>query len=216
MEVDERGLIERAEILNRWNVRGKHLLDIGVGPLAIVAAREFDCRVTTIDISEEAVREARLEVEREGLSDRITVEQADATALPYPSGSFEVVIGFGILHHIEPVQRLLLIHDAARVASGAVILVELNAAGFKQIHEFDDYTPVDLTWLKQALKTFGAVETYEGRLMNVYVLSFAQPIKLKSRAEGSPLRHPYSQIQRDATKLPIVPHFSRRCSWSSP
>jgi ubiquinone/menaquinone biosynthesis C-methylase UbiE len=172
MEEDERGIIERAEVLRRWNVRGKHLLDIGTGPLAIIAAREFDCRVTTIDVSEGAVREARREVEREGLSDKITVAQADATALPYSDRSFEVVIGFGILHHIEPLKRLNLIHEAARVASGAVILAELNAAGFKEIHEFDEYTPVDLAWLEQALKTFGAVETYEGRLMNVYVLSF--------------------------------------------
>jgi len=172
MEEDEQGLIERAEILRRWNVRGKHLLDIGAGPLAIIAAREFDCRVTTIDVSEEAVREARREVEREGLSDKITIEEADATALPYPGGSFEVVIGFGILHHIEPIKRLRLLYEAARVASGAVILVELNAAGFKKLHEFDEYTPVDLAWLEQALKTFGEVETYEGRLMNVYVLSF--------------------------------------------
>jgi ubiquinone/menaquinone biosynthesis C-methylase UbiE len=172
MGEDEQGLIERAEILRRWNVRGKHLLDIGVGPLAIIAAREFECRVTTIDVSEEEVREARREVEREGLSDRITVEQADATALPYSDRSFEVVIGFGILHHIALIQRLRLLHEAARVAREAVIFVELNAAGFKKIHEFDDYTPVDLAWLEQALKTFGAVETYEGRLMNVYVLSF--------------------------------------------
>ena len=171
MEEDERGIIERAEVLQRWNVRGKHLLDIGAGPLAIIAAREFDCRVTTIDVSEEAVREARREVERERLRDRITVEQADATALPYSDRSFEVVIGFGIMHHIEPLKRLSLIHEAARVASGVVIIVELNAAGFKKIHEFDDYTPVDLAWLEQALKPFGAVETYAGRLVDVYVLS---------------------------------------------
>ncbi|MGC9445011.1 MAG: class I SAM-dependent methyltransferase [Candidatus Methanospirareceae archaeon] len=171
MEEDERGIIERAEILRCWNVRGKHLLDIGAGPLASIAAREFDCRVTTIDVSEEAVREVRHEVEREGLSSKITVEKADAAALPYPDRSFEVVIGFGVLHHIAPLQRLRLLHEAARVASEAVILAELNAAGFKEIHEFDDYIPVDLAWLEQALKTFGAVETYEGRLMNVYALS---------------------------------------------
>ena len=171
MEEDERGIIERAEVLRRWNVRSKRLLDVGAGPLAIIAARDFDCRVTTIDVSEEAVREARREVEREGLRDRITVEQADATALPYPDRSFEVVIGFGVLHHIEPLERLSLIHEVARVANEAVILVELNAAGFKKIHEFDDYTPVALAWLEQVLKPFGAVETHEGRLVNVYVLS---------------------------------------------
>ena len=140
--------------------------------MAIIAARDFACRVTTIDVSKEAVCEAQREVEREGLSDIITVEQADATALPYSDRSFEMVIGFGVLHHIEPLKRLSLIHEAARVASEAVILVELNAAGFKKIHEFDEYTPVDLAWLEQALKTGGAVEQYEGRLMNVYVLSF--------------------------------------------
>ena len=48
------------------------------------------------------------------------------------------------------------------------LLVELNAKGFKQIHELDEFTAVDLNWLERVLNTFGDVETYRGTLMNVY------------------------------------------------
>ena len=41
------------------------LLDIGVGPSANIAARDFNCQVTNIDISEKALKEAKAEVSAE-------------------------------------------------------------------------------------------------------------------------------------------------------
>ncbi len=169
---DEKGLVDRAAILKRWNVRNKHLLDLGVGPLAIIAARDFNCRVTTIDTSDGALLEAKREAEREGLAGEITVEREDATALTYQDNSFEVVVSYGVLHHIKPVSRKQFILEAYRVAKEMVIVAELNADGFREIHEFDAFTAVDLTWLERELNALGDVERYQGRLMNVYALSF--------------------------------------------
>ena len=78
---------------------------------------------------------------------------------------------YGVLHHIEPPKRTQCIHEIARVATELVIIAELNADGFRKIHEFDEFTPVDLKWLEGALHLLGAVEKYQGRLMNVYALS---------------------------------------------
>ncbi|WP_250461015.1 SAM-dependent methyltransferase [Microbulbifer litoralis] len=52
-----------------------HLLEIGTGwgALAIHAARNYGCRVTTTTISREQYEHARAWVEREGLQDRITL-----------------------------------------------------------------------------------------------------------------------------------------------
>jgi ubiquinone/menaquinone biosynthesis C-methylase UbiE len=171
LEENEKGLIARSEILRRWNIHDKTVLDIGAGPLSIIAARDFNCTVTTVDVSAEKLREAQHEVELEGLEAQITVEYGDATALLYPDRSFDVVIGYGILHHIMPERRVTLIEEAYRVAKELVIIAELNAAGFRKIHESDDFTAVDLEWLERALHLVGGVETYQGRLMNVYALS---------------------------------------------
>lgn len=169
---NEKGLIARAEILRRWNVRTKTVLDIGAGLLSVIAAHEFNCTVTTIDVSEDKLREVTHDAELEGLGAQITVEHGDATALSYPDRSFEVVIIYGTLHHIEPLKRTQCIHEVARVAKELVIIAEMNADGFRTIHEFDEFTPVDLDWLERAIHPLGDVEKYQGRLMNVYTLSF--------------------------------------------
>jgi 2-polyprenyl-3-methyl-5-hydroxy-6-metoxy-1,4-benzoquinol methylase len=43
LKEDSEGLIERAEILKRCKVENKTVLDIGAGPLAAIAARDFHC-----------------------------------------------------------------------------------------------------------------------------------------------------------------------------
>lgn len=171
MQENEKGLVDRAAILSRWNVRHKRMLDLGAGPLAIIAARDFNCTVTTVEIAAAKREEATREVEAEGLQDRITVEYGDARSLSYPDRSFEVVIGYGVLHHLEPADREKCIREAVRVAIELIIFAELNADGFTKIHELDEYTPVDLVWLERALAACGHVERYYGRLMNVYVVS---------------------------------------------
>jgi ubiquinone/menaquinone biosynthesis C-methylase UbiE len=171
MQENEKGLVDRAAILKRWKVWHKRVLDLGAGPLTIIAARDFDCVVTTVEIAVEKIEEANREVEAEGLQAQITVEHGDARSLSYPNRSFEVVIGYGVLHHLEPAGREKCVREAVRVASELVIFAELNADGFKKIHELDEFTPVDLAWLERALAACGELERYYGRLMHVYVVS---------------------------------------------
>jgi cyclopropane-fatty-acyl-phospholipid synthase len=56
-----------------------HLLEIGTGwgGLAIHAASEYGCRVTTTTISHEQLEHARRRVDEEGLADRVTVIDRD-------------------------------------------------------------------------------------------------------------------------------------------
>jgi ubiquinone/menaquinone biosynthesis C-methylase UbiE len=171
LQENEKGLVDRAAILEHWKVRHKRVLDLGAGQLTIIAARDFDCTVTTVEINAEKREEANREVEAEGLQALIAVEYGDARSLSYPDRSFEVVIGYGLLHHLEPADREKCIREAVRVASELTIFAELNADGFKKIHEFDEFTPVDLAWLERALVEFGELERYYGRLMHVYVVS---------------------------------------------
>ncbi len=170
MKENAEGLIERSEILKRWDVRNKRVLDIGAGPLAIIAARDFNCVVMNIDIAEDALITAKRDAEKEGLEAKITVEHGDATTLSYPDRSFDVVISYGVLHHVALSRRMKFIHEVCRVAKEKVIVAELNADGFEKIHAGSNFAAVDLNWLERALKATGNVDTYQGRLMNVYTL----------------------------------------------
>ncbi|HEX76302.1 MAG TPA: class I SAM-dependent methyltransferase [Dehalococcoidia bacterium] len=169
MKENSNGLIDRAEILEKGEVKNKTLLDIGTGPLAIIAARDFNCQVTNVDFSEEALKGAQREAEAAGLGGKINFGKEDATNLPYKDNAFDVVTSYGALHHNPPDRREKLIQETYRVAKEKVIIAELTEVGFKQFHSFSDNVPVDLDWLEKELHSLGKVERYLGKMMNVYV-----------------------------------------------
>ncbi|NBB92671.1 MAG: methyltransferase domain-containing protein [Gammaproteobacteria bacterium] len=92
-----------------------HLLEIGTGwgGLAIHAAAEYGCRVTTTTISREQYDHARLKVREAGLEDRVTLLARDYRAL---EGRFDKVVSIEMIeavgHHyldtyLEKIDSLL-------------------------------------------------------------------------------------------------------------
>jgi len=71
----------------------KHVLDVGsgVGGTSRCLAREFGCRVTGIDLTDEYCRTAAMLSSRIGLAGLVDYRQGDATNLPFPDGSFDVM-----------------------------------------------------------------------------------------------------------------------------
>lgn len=71
----------------------KRVLDIGsgVGGTARCLAREFGCRVTGIDLTQAYCDAASMLSERVGLSGLVDYRQGDATSLPFPEASFDIV-----------------------------------------------------------------------------------------------------------------------------
>ncbi len=86
--------MDRAEVLRLGNVDNTTLLDVGAGPLAVIAARDFNCRVTTIDTSVSALESARREAVTAGVEGRISFHQEDVTELSYADNSFDVAVGY--------------------------------------------------------------------------------------------------------------------------
>ena len=160
-------LDKRIDVLEKGKVRGKTLLDIGAGPLSFIAARDFNCRVTNIDVSIEVLREAKKEAEKEKLN--IEFECADATNLPYKDDAFDVVVSYAALHHINVDRRKDFIRETYRVAREKLIIAEYNKTGFNQIHPMNDYQPVNLDWLEKELSILGNVEKYSNKWMNIYM-----------------------------------------------
>lgn len=71
----------------------KRVLDVGsgVGGTSRCLAREFGCRVTGIDLTDEYCRAAAMLSHRIGLAELVDYRQGDATNLPFPDASFDIV-----------------------------------------------------------------------------------------------------------------------------
>lgn len=71
----------------------KRVLDVGsgVGGTSRCLAREFGCRVTGIDLTDEYCRVAAMLSGRIGLAELVDYRQGDATNLPFPDASFDIV-----------------------------------------------------------------------------------------------------------------------------
>jgi ubiquinone/menaquinone biosynthesis C-methylase UbiE len=85
---------------------GSRVLEVGcgIGTDALRWARG-GARVTAVDLTEEAISEARRRFELYGYDADLRV--ADAERLPFEDGSFDLVYSFGVLHHTPDTQRAL-------------------------------------------------------------------------------------------------------------
>lgn len=73
-----------------------------MGTTAIELARRFGCSVTACDLDPAALEIAEKNVRKAGLAGRITLRQADATALPFDDESFDVVLNEAMLTMLPP------------------------------------------------------------------------------------------------------------------
>jgi SAM-dependent methyltransferase len=95
--IDEFHIRGRAATLELARAAGvdsrKRVLDVGsgVGGTSRCLAREFGCRVTGIDLTDEYCRAAAMLSDRIGLAELVDYRQGDATNLPFPDASFDIV-----------------------------------------------------------------------------------------------------------------------------
>ncbi|NMR31952.1 class I SAM-dependent methyltransferase [Crystallibacter degradans] len=137
-----------------WALQGNDIsgdvLELGAGSGAMAAAllqRAPGIRLTVTDLDEGMLANARGRFPRPGPK----VQQADATALPFQSGSFDFVLSFLMLHHVLNWQAA--VAEAARVLrpGGMLIGYDLTASqAAKLIHLVDRsphrlVQPADLT-----------------------------------------------------------------------
>jgi ubiquinone/menaquinone biosynthesis C-methylase UbiE len=87
---------------------GDRVLDVGTGTglLSLTLAKERpDLQVTGIDISDDMLKIARETAARNGLDSTVIFQQGAAEALPFPDGSFDLVVSNASLHlWKDPVQ----------------------------------------------------------------------------------------------------------------
>jgi SAM-dependent methyltransferase len=103
----------------------QRVLDIGcgVGTTAIAMARRFGLHVTAADISPIMRARAAANVRSARLADRVSIEEADITALPYPDGAFDRVVAEAVTMFVD---RACSTRELVRVCrpSGRVLATE--------------------------------------------------------------------------------------------
>jgi len=114
----------------------RHVLDVGsgIGGTSRCLAREFGCRVTGIDLTEEYCRTAAMLSARIGFQHLVDYRQGDATNLPFADASFDVVWTehaamnipdklrlYREMHRVLEPGGTLAIHDVLAGPSGAVL-----------------------------------------------------------------------------------------------
>ncbi len=100
------GMKLTAKLLSYTNLgESRQFLDIGCGQGRITRflATEYDACVTGIDIDEDEIKKAIAE----NTSDRVTFSIQDAKKLPFEDRTQDIVLCFGVLHHLPDWRRVV-------------------------------------------------------------------------------------------------------------
>jgi ubiquinone/menaquinone biosynthesis C-methylase UbiE len=112
------------DFLAAWD-RCNPILDLGTGTAQIpieVCRLDPGPEIVAVDLAEQMLRLAALNVQRAGLTARIRLERCDAKRLPFADGCFAAVMSNSIVHHIPQPRRVFA--EMRRVARpGALLFV---------------------------------------------------------------------------------------------
>jgi len=166
---------DRLEVLRVGKVRNSKLLDIGAGYLSILAAKNLNCNVTSIDVSEEKIKKIKTESKEEGASRKIKFIKADAKKLPFAKNRFDISVSYGALHHCGT-EYPQVVKEMFRVSKKRVIISEITNCG---IHLFDKYLhpeenhkemAIDLENLKKLLQYYSKeINVFERKCFTTFV-----------------------------------------------
>jgi ubiquinone/menaquinone biosynthesis C-methylase UbiE len=107
-------------ILNAANITAQdRVLDLGCGIgnilIALAERIDFDHAPVGVDVSSDLVRIGEREIAQAGLPDRIRLQVAPATRLPFEDGAFDVVLTSHVLKHLDDETLLTSFLEVVRV-----------------------------------------------------------------------------------------------------
>lgn len=135
---------------------GRTMLELGPGPGA--ATRWLSGRVERLVALElDDVAAARLADELAGTN--VTVQTGDCSCAPFPTGSFDSVGAFTMLHHLPTEERqFATIREAFRLLRPGGVFVGADSLASQELHAFhegDVYNPIDPARLLVFLQAAG-------------------------------------------------------------
>ncbi len=99
-DIETAQLLKKRHIAAKLDIRpGMRVLDIGSGwgGLALYLAKQFDCHVTGVTLSEEQLKLSRQRARDAGLGDRVSFELRDYRTL---EARFDRIVSVGMLEHV--------------------------------------------------------------------------------------------------------------------
>jgi ubiquinone/menaquinone biosynthesis C-methylase UbiE len=135
---------------------GEDVLELGPGPgLTTDVLREQAARLTAVEIDPRMASSLQERMK----NSNVEVVEADATAMPFPDGSFSAVLSFTMLHHVPSVTlQDQLLAEAWRVLRPGGLFAGTDTAPsvlLRLAHIGDTMVPVDPATLGQRLETVG-------------------------------------------------------------
>jgi ubiquinone/menaquinone biosynthesis C-methylase UbiE len=138
---------------------GEDVLEVGPGfgaTTRVLASR--DGHLSVLELEQEYCRRLRLV-----LPERVTVEQGDATQMPFPDGRFSGVVCFTMLHHLPSAElQDRLLAEAARVLRDGGVFAGTDSLGtgrlFRLLHLHDTLVAVSPDGLPERLERAGLVD----------------------------------------------------------
>jgi SAM-dependent methyltransferase len=115
------------DLFGLFDPAGLDVLDYGCGRgyITLRLAQAGAKHVTALDLSALEVGHAEERINEAGLADRVTFVVGDAHQTPFPDGSFDLVVGAAILHHLDFERALRELHRLLRPGGEAVFIEPL-------------------------------------------------------------------------------------------
>lgn len=106
----------KAEILEKYFVGKKRVLDFGCGDLSLsreLIAKNSKLKITGVDV---------VRLSKDGIPEKLKYIRYDGEKLPFKDKTFDLVLCFYVLHHCDDPEISL--RECARVAKENVIIIE--------------------------------------------------------------------------------------------
>ena len=131
------GIKAGVELVKRAGLRpGEHVLDAGcgIGGSSRLLAKEFNCRVTGLDLSDRFIGCAVFLTSRTGLEDKANFKQGSVIDLPFEENMFDAVLCQHLLMNVE--NKKAAVKEFFRVLKpgGKLILHEITRGTGKDMH----------------------------------------------------------------------------------
>ena len=115
------------EFFELFDARDKVALDYGCGRgyVAVRIAQAGAASVTGIDLSSAEIEDGKRRAVEGGVADRVSFVVGDAHHTPFADGSFDLIVGAAILHHLDLERSLREIKRLLRPGGEAVFVEPL-------------------------------------------------------------------------------------------
>jgi len=191
---------------------GRATLEYGCGPgmYSSVLAQRGAARSVGIDISDVAIEQAKAEAVRRGLT-RVEYRRMNAESLEFAAGSFDLIYGAAILHHLDLTRAYTEIARTLKPGGSAVFLEPLGHNPFINLYRSltpgmrtVDEHPLLMRDLRLASRYFKTVR------LEFFSLQTLVAVAVHGRSWFRPVLYALESADRMLFKL--LP-FMRRYAW---